>query len=164
MKKSITGERIKQLRQSKGLTLKGLAEATGLSMSAISNYEYGFRQPNAKAMVAFENFFNVTGSYLTGETDIIEPQYCYEDAEIISEKIRGLPSLFGKITDGIKECSPEEQNLLFDILLELRHIVNLKDADAIKRAETLSFILDNIARSNKLIKALDTPSVNSSEK
>lgn len=62
-------KRIKLLRKEKGLTQKQLSEVTGLGYKAIANYEIGFREPNSKAMAALEDYFQVSGKYLRGETD-----------------------------------------------------------------------------------------------
>lgn len=67
------GKRIRLLRKELGLTQEQLAEATGLSYSAISNYEQSFREPNSKCMVILENLFGVSGAYLRGETDSRQP-------------------------------------------------------------------------------------------
>ena len=151
-RESITGERIKQLRQAKGLTLKGLAEATGLSMSAISNYEYGFRQPNAKAMVAFENFFDVTGAYLTGESDIREPQFSYEDEENIEAINDTFEILLKNILSEFNSATDSEKNYMFEIFSLLRSIITTKGVDPKLKSDALETIANNIYRENKLLK------------
>lgn len=60
---------IKRLRKESNLTQKQLASKLGISYGALANYEMGFREPNSKAMVALESFFNVSGAYLRGETN-----------------------------------------------------------------------------------------------
>lgn len=60
---------IKDLRLSKGITQRELAEQTGISLRSIINYENGRREPNSKAMVALERYFGVSGEYLRGEVD-----------------------------------------------------------------------------------------------
>ena len=62
-------EMIKILRTKHGITQKELATYTGLSLSSIIAYENKKRQPNSKAMVALEKYFNVSGEYLRGESD-----------------------------------------------------------------------------------------------
>ena len=54
-------EMIKLLRTKHGITQKELATYTGLSLSSIIAYEIEKRQPNSKAMVALEKYFNVSG-------------------------------------------------------------------------------------------------------
>ncbi len=68
--KSAMSIRIRTLRKRLQLTQKQLAEATGLSLPAINSYESGRREPNSKAMAALEHYFNVSGRYLRGETNI----------------------------------------------------------------------------------------------
>lgn len=67
--KSVMVQRLHDLRQSKGLSIKQLADSLGVSSAAIKKYEYGEREPNSKAMAALEKYFGVTGAYLRGEED-----------------------------------------------------------------------------------------------
>lgn len=62
-------ERIKLLRNEKGITQAELARVIGLSKIAVVGYENNRREPNSKAMAALEDFFQVSGKYLRGETD-----------------------------------------------------------------------------------------------
>lgn len=62
------GERIAQLRQSKGLSQAKLAKALGLSTSAIAMYEQGRREPSVSILVALADTLGVTLDYLiTGQ-------------------------------------------------------------------------------------------------
>lgn len=82
--KPVLAQRIRTLRLEHGLTQKELGEKSGLRPQAIVYYENGLREPNSKAMATLEKFFNVTGSYLRGESnqrqfnhDITAPQVEY---------------------------------------------------------------------------------------
>lgn len=44
------GERLKSLRQEKGLTQQGLATSSGLSVHVVRNYEQGWRLPGWPAV------------------------------------------------------------------------------------------------------------------
>lgn len=61
--KPLLAIRLQQLRKAKGLTQKQLAEQSGLSYNSIISYENGKSEPNCKALVSLEKFFNVSGSY-----------------------------------------------------------------------------------------------------
>lgn len=61
--------RIKELRCSRGLSQKQLAEGTGLTVTAIQNYEYGTRKPAFDALIALADFFGVSLDYLVGRSD-----------------------------------------------------------------------------------------------
>lgn len=66
--KETFAKRLRDLRQSKNLTQKDLAEALGISKSSVVSYENGLRVPTLDALVKIENYFHVTGAYLLGET------------------------------------------------------------------------------------------------
>ena len=55
----IIGKRIQQLREEKNVSRQELAVATGLTVSAISNYELGIRVPRDEAKEALAEFFGV---------------------------------------------------------------------------------------------------------
>lgn len=62
-------DKIKNLRESKGLSQQKLAEELNISRSTIANYESGVRQPRTKDdWLAIANYFNVTVGYLMDET------------------------------------------------------------------------------------------------
>lgn len=147
--------RIKELATNFGITSKELAKQTGIPYDSLKNYEYGRRIPTGKALVALENFFGVSGAYILGETENREQNYVWEDKEKLSTISENFYPLVNRILNAANDCSTFEQKMLFDILVELRHIVSIDDENKDKRAETLSFIQDTISRSNKLIKAVE---------
>lgn len=59
-------EKLKELRNEKGLTQMQVAQATGLSHTAIVNWENALRVPNANAVVILAKFYGVTTDYLLG--------------------------------------------------------------------------------------------------
>lgn len=62
-------ERIKRLRIENKLSQEQLAEKIGLNRSAISLWESGKREPNARAIIALSKCFGVTSDYLLGLSD-----------------------------------------------------------------------------------------------
>lgn len=67
--KSIFAQRLLGLRRAQGLTQIELAQSVGISWAAIRNYENSLREPNAAFLVALEEYFGVSGSYLLGLKD-----------------------------------------------------------------------------------------------
>lgn len=65
----VFAERLKELRNEKGLSQRGLAKLLNLSYSAIAQWESEVRVPNAEAVVILAKFFAVTSDYLLGLTD-----------------------------------------------------------------------------------------------
>ncbi len=62
-------ERLKELRQESGLTLKELAKHLQVSDIAISRWENGLRIPNIENLANIAIFFKVSTDYLIGLED-----------------------------------------------------------------------------------------------
>lgn len=60
------GNRIRELRRAKGLTMKQLGEILGLAESTISHYETGRRQLDNETLLKISEYFDVTVGYLLG--------------------------------------------------------------------------------------------------
>ena len=58
--------RLKELRESKGLTQKEVAEIIGYSEVSYARYENGKREPDISTLCKLANYFNVTVDYLIG--------------------------------------------------------------------------------------------------
>lgn len=63
------GERLKELRTAKGMSQMQLAQAVGISQSAIAKWELGKTEPTASAIVRLAAFFCESTDYLLGVTD-----------------------------------------------------------------------------------------------
>lgn len=68
----INGERLKKLRNKKGLTQAELGEMLGLGKSAICCYEKGTRSPSLETIMDLVNIFAVSSDYLLGIDKLIE--------------------------------------------------------------------------------------------
>ena len=66
---SIFNKRLKDLRLKNKLSQDRLADKTGISQSAIGNWEIGKGIPAATAIIKLANYFGVTTDYLLGESD-----------------------------------------------------------------------------------------------
>lgn len=66
---SIFNKRLKELRLQNKLSQDRLASKTGISQSAIGNWEIGKGTPSATAVITLANYFGVTTDYLLGESD-----------------------------------------------------------------------------------------------
>ena len=56
--------RLRELREKRGLTLDEVAKALGLRNQYVSNYELGKRRPDYETLKRFAAFYNVTTDYL----------------------------------------------------------------------------------------------------
>ena len=68
--KEVFAKRIKDLREERGYGVRELADKMGISHSSISMYENCKRTPDIEILKKFAEFFDVTGDYLLGISDI----------------------------------------------------------------------------------------------
>ena len=65
--------RLKELRESKGLTQKEVAEIIGYSEISYARYENGKREPDISTLCKLAEYFNVTVDYLIGRGNLKKP-------------------------------------------------------------------------------------------
>jgi transcriptional regulator with XRE-family HTH domain len=82
------GQRLKTLREEKGLTQEELGKIIGVSDVAILQYEKGKRRPDLDKLILFSNYFECSIDYLAGKTDIKEPKSEYSISIEKIEKIK----------------------------------------------------------------------------
>lgn len=66
---AVLSERLNELKTSRKLMQKQVAEGTGIPLRTYRRYENGEREPSASIIVALADFFNVSTDYLLGRTD-----------------------------------------------------------------------------------------------
>ena len=66
---STFGERLRELRLEKGLSIKKLAAELGIDDTTIGSWEKGEYQPQLSMLYMLVAFFNVSMDYLTGLKD-----------------------------------------------------------------------------------------------
>ena len=82
--------RLRELREKHKLKQTKLAQLTGIDQRTISNYETGKTYPDAKALIAFADYFKVSVDYILCRTDN------YETDELIDDIISRLTQLKSK--------------------------------------------------------------------
>lgn len=66
---SISGDRIKKLREARGISQIELADRIGINNSVLSRIESGKRAVEETEINAFADFFEVSGDYILGRSD-----------------------------------------------------------------------------------------------
>jgi len=66
---SVFSARLRELRASKKVTQKKVAESTGLSERAYQHYELDEREPGLGSINKLADYFEVSTDYLLGRTD-----------------------------------------------------------------------------------------------
>ena len=62
--------RLGELKSSKKLMQKQVAEGVGIPLRTYQRYENGEREPSASIIISLADFFNVSADYLLGRTDV----------------------------------------------------------------------------------------------
>ena len=63
-------DRLKILREKRGMSQQHLADELGISRSAVGNYELGAREPDLETLELIADYFNVDMDYLIGKSVI----------------------------------------------------------------------------------------------
>ncbi|PAY45801.1 helix-turn-helix transcriptional regulator [Ligilactobacillus salivarius] len=74
--------RLREIRLSKDLTLKKVADDIGISENGLCNYELGKREPKLKTWIKLADYFNVSVSYLQGLTGFSKGKAPSDDLDI----------------------------------------------------------------------------------
>ena len=74
MEKYLLPERLKRLREAKGLSQYDLAKALGYSRGQIGNYEQGTRRPDPETLQRLADFFGCSVDYLLGRNESLREQ------------------------------------------------------------------------------------------
>lgn len=111
-------ERLKELRERKGLSQVALADKLGVSKSAVSMYERGERNPDFETLEIIADFFNVDMNYLLGKDDgsvyYLDPEAAEMAKEIFDDP--NLRILF----DATRKVSKEDLQLVVDMVKRLK--------------------------------------------
>ena len=111
-------ERLRELRQNKGLSQSQLADALNISKSAISMYELGKREPDLENLEGIADFFNVDINYLIGKEDG-SMYYLDPEAAEIAQEVQQRPEL--KILfDASCKVSADDLELVINMIDRLK--------------------------------------------
>lgn len=121
------GENIRLLRKEKNLTQQALADQTGIPVRTIINYENSSREPNAKNMAILERFFNVSGEFLRGESEIRNQEHTLSNAGTVELLRVDLPDKLRKLSELLENGSDAEVETAYHIVHKLSCILTMKD-------------------------------------
>lgn len=92
--------RMKELRQERGITMKDAAQQLNLPYTTYVNYEKGTREPNSETLIQIANFYNTSIDYLLGKSDTrIDDRVL----DIVNELDFDALSQAGNIRDALKK-------------------------------------------------------------
>lgn len=89
------GEKLKQLRTSRGISQQKLADSLGMAQSSIGSYEVGSREPSFEVIQKFARYFHVPFSALMQSDEVIDDEFIYQVADALHQNPK-LGLLFDK--------------------------------------------------------------------
>lgn len=104
------GDRLKELRESRGLYKKDIGELLGVSITSVSGYENSTKKPQMDKLKILANFFGVTIDDLLGDEGV--------DSDELEES---FPEGFRMIRRASKELSEEDKKKLVQIMKAYLH-------------------------------------------
>lgn len=110
--------RIKELRQAKGLSLRDMSEKINMSYITISQYERGKREPKLETWQKLADFFGVSVPYLQGISKVKDVD-AFDDFKSFLDylsKIRKLPDRYSLETDELLAFYAENDRRVFKLL------------------------------------------------
>lgn len=115
--------RLKQLRESKNLTQKNLAEILNLTQSTIAYYETGQKLPTIDNLLAIANFFSVSTDYLLGINEYTDKYSSNVKPEVIEKDSNNLNKLlnkdYSKLISYFERLDNENQEYIIGKMIEL---------------------------------------------
>lgn len=88
------GQRIKELREERGLSLMALAKAIGVSDTAVCKWENQIAEPKLSYIVRLADFFNCSADFLTGRSDdlgwVVRPYLLTQEEKLFLDIIHDL--------------------------------------------------------------------------
>ena len=118
---------LRKLRKEKGLSQQSLAELLAVNQTAVSQWERGITTPSSRMLLKLSQIFNTNPCELLNDAGVTSA-YQWDDPEIMDAVREGLPTQISGLNDVLKDCPAQEQKLTFDILVQLRYVLELKDA------------------------------------
>ena len=114
-------ERLKELRKSKGLSQKQLAEKTGISVHTINSYESGRRDPNTKNLQILQDFFQVSQGFLLGE---LKSDDFFKDQEVIDLNLDTVLTQISMLIQNMKLSESYQNRVATLFLLKSLNYIN----------------------------------------
>lgn len=104
-------KRLRELRVSKKLKQKDLAEFLGLDRTTYAKYETGDSEPTFETIIKLANYYEVTTDYILGVTSDRNPQYNEEQVNKLTTDLERVLVKLGVIEEG-EDLTDEQFNAI----------------------------------------------------
>ena len=80
--------KLKELRQSKGISQQQLADVITVSQQSVNKYENHGVEPDISTLIRIAEYFNVSLDFLTGRTEVKEMAETPKMSELSDDEVR----------------------------------------------------------------------------
>lgn len=110
---STIGNRLKIIRENKGISQMQVYKDIGIHNKTLSGYERGVSEPDLQTLFLLATYYKVSTDYLLGITDVKNPSTTYKMPN------HGLDENLGKLINVSQNLSPEQLQKLSEFLESL---------------------------------------------
>lgn len=135
--------RMKELRQSKGLRQSDVADILGTSQQSYQRYENETGEPNIAALIKLADFYGVTIDYLLGR-DAIAPKF--EKIEV-KQRLAEIEKAEREIMEQYLMLKGEQRELFYQFITDL-----LEETESKKHRNRVSKTMDEIEVEKEILK------------
>ena len=97
--------KLRELRESKGLTQKQLGELLGVSASTVSMYELDYRRPTYERLIRYVDIFNTSADFILSTSNQLKDNFSALDYEHRKSAEEYLEFLLKKQQDSLDSNS-----------------------------------------------------------
>lgn len=116
-------ERLRELRKERKLTQKELARVLDIPYRTLINWELDKRMPTYENMVKLQDFFDVSGAYLRGETNQRTPMEKWEDPELMETMDQSIDFMMKNIAKLLNNQPERTKSEYFRFFVEFQRIL-----------------------------------------
>lgn len=136
--------RIRQIRKSRNLSQQDIANKLDVNQTSVSQWERGVTMPNISTLSKLCEILETSSDYLLGiSDDVITKQW--EDKSTVDD----IEKVIQNIIKTSQKISPDNQKILYNILIELSHILNIRNTK--QKNACLSYLKMIFSKSTQFI-------------
>ena len=98
----LVGQRIREVRKMRGLSLGDLAEQVGLNKESFRHIEIGVSKPRLETLFELANILNVSMDYFTGRSPAL-PDFVIQDYVLTAEQETAMREVIHKVVSAFTQ-------------------------------------------------------------
>lgn len=140
-------DRLKIAREKEGLSQSDMANLLNISRQGYNHYETGKRIPTLEMLNRISKILHVTTDYLLDD----EQSEQWQDSEEMNAVKSNFPVLFSNLLDLTCSSSDENQKAIFNILIELKHVLALGNLNEVQKSASIELLQSMFSISTRFI-------------